>query len=125
MNSNIHGIILPIIALVEFIFAYYLIFRKQKNEISRSLGLFFLFVGLWALGLGLYKGLGSDAYAFIASKTTYVSAAFIATSFVYFSLIYPFKTRHLKVLDVVAIRAPGVVVIFLLIFSTLSTYSIR
>jgi len=94
-------------------------FRKQKSAISISFGLFILSVGFWALALGLFRAAGSDSLAFFASRSTYVSAAFIASTFVYFSLVYPFKTRRIKVLDVMAIILPGIISFFLIYFSDL------
>jgi len=119
MNTNIHGIILLFIAAIEFVFAFYMFFRKQKSAISVSFGLFILSVGFWALGLALFRGLMNNSYAFIASRTTYISAAFIASTFVYFSLVYPFKTRDLNAGDILLIVSPGIITFFFIFFSDL------
>ena len=120
MNGDIHSIILIIIAIVEFILGFYILIRKQ-GEIARVYGLFVFGVIVWVLSLGLELGLKNLDYAFLASNFTYVAAACIASIFVYFSLVFPFKTRPLKKLDFLAIISPGIIVLLLILFTDLLT----
>ncbi|MFH1598051.1 MAG: histidine kinase N-terminal 7TM domain-containing protein [Patescibacteria group bacterium] len=91
---QIQGTILLVIAGIELILGLYLFFRHPKNHITISYFLFILGVVIWVIsnGLAIFRG-GSDI---VWWKMTYVGGALLASSFVYFAMVFPYSKKQIS-----------------------------
>lgn len=64
-------------------------FRNRHSETNQAFGLFAVLDGLWAFGLAMFMTSNSLTTAIMWAKLYYIVPVFIASSFFYFSLVFP------------------------------------
>ncbi|MBI3956821.1 MAG: hypothetical protein HY340_02425 [Candidatus Kerfeldbacteria bacterium] len=112
-----HGIILLIIAALEFALAVYLFLTRSKGHVIYSYALFILSVTIWVLGNGLYRIIQDDATAFVWVRVLYFASVLIAITFVYFSLSFPHLIRPIRLIHSLLLVAPALVFLYVLFFT--------
>ena len=75
---DIHGIILIVIAIVEFIFGLFLFITREKGHIIYSYSLTILGIVFWVLSNGLYRLVNTSDEALFWVNIAHLSAGFIA-----------------------------------------------
>lgn len=66
--------------------------RNRKSEINQAFGLFAILDALWAFGLGMFSITNDHQTALMWAKFYYIVPVFIASTFYYFSLVFPNNT---------------------------------
>lgn len=114
MNTDIHGIIQVVIAVLELILAIYLFKSRVRGHIIYSFTLFIFGVALWVFGNGLYRLVGTNDAALWWMNLNHLSAGIIAVGLLYFSYAFPYQTVAFKRHHIVAFIVPLVVLGYLL-----------
>ncbi|KKW22172.1 MAG: Multi-sensor signal transduction histidine kinase [Parcubacteria group bacterium GW2011_GWA1_51_12] len=114
---DIRDIILFIATLVNLGFASTIVFRNPRSHINISYGLSVIATALWTLGLVLFR-LSSPEYAIPLARFYYISAALIATYFIFFGMHFPNKddVKHSWWLYVF-LHVPAIIISYL-VFTT-------
>ena len=92
---DIRDVILLIATLINLGFASTIVFRNPYSHINISYGLSVISAALWTLGIALFR-LSGPEYAIPLARFYYISAALIATYFIFFGIHFPNKddTKH-------------------------------
>ncbi len=85
---DLHGTLLATTALINLGLAIFVYTEKRSSPINISFALFAFFLSLWSLTVLAYLNAATDSAALWYLKLTYVSAALIAGSYYYFSLVF-------------------------------------
>ncbi|MBU1163955.1 hypothetical protein KKA15_00140 [Patescibacteria group bacterium] len=89
--------------------------RNPKNKINISYALAVLFVGIWTLGAGMFRGVDN---LFAARIWTWVQNGFgsvAAVSFYFFSLYFPFQKKQISLLAKVLVVVSIIIVMFVVV----------
>lgn len=88
---------LLIAGIINLIMSILVFSRGVKhNKINLYFSFLTFFNFLWAIGLLLASIFTSNIFAETAYRTSYLAAVGIAVSLFYFSLVFPYKTKSLK-----------------------------
>jgi signal transduction histidine kinase len=86
---DIENIILLVISLLNLSLGFFLFFKNKKSRINVSYTFFTFFIFLWGFSLFIFRLTNNIALALFAMRLSYISAALIATPFLYFAFIFP------------------------------------
>lgn len=100
---------LAAIAALELLLAIVLMYRYRRSEIVTTFVLFILSVVLWVGSIALFF-LVDSTIAIAMARLYYVAAAGIALFYVFFAVVFPFRSIRLTGLRVVLVTLPFVVV---------------
>jgi len=99
--------------------AFYVFFYSRRNEASRSFLWLLLAISTWVGGFFAFSLVHSPEWLLFWRKFTPLGASLIASSFVYFSLVFPHPLKPLNFWQKALIFAPGMTLGFLSIFTNL------
>ncbi len=96
MNTDIHGIILLIIAALELLLLLYLLFTRSKGHIIYSFTIFTVGVIFWVMGNGIHRLVKTNEAAFFWTDINHFAAIIIAVGLVYLSLAFPYLEKKIS-----------------------------
>ena len=88
-------IFLIIVLLVNFIIGLIVLIRDRKDIIARFFLLIIFSIILWIISNLLLDFIRNPFIGLFAAKSAYIGAILIASSFLYFVLIFPNNLSHL------------------------------
>lgn len=93
MNGDIQGIILIIIAIVEFILGLYILIKHQSQKIPIYYSLFIFSVVIWVLSNGIFVLTVSNFWGDLA----FVGAILLVAFFLVFAWVFPYEDKIIGV----------------------------
>ncbi|MFH1366550.1 MAG: histidine kinase N-terminal 7TM domain-containing protein [Patescibacteria group bacterium] len=109
-------ILIPI-AILEFALGLYMIFRKPRSAVSVSFAIFCFSVALWVFSNGFGFIATSKMFQWFWWNLTFPAASAIASVFLFFSWVFPYKSKDIKIRDYILIITPTVFFSITLIFT--------
>ncbi|MFA5070530.1 MAG: histidine kinase N-terminal 7TM domain-containing protein [Patescibacteria group bacterium] len=110
-------ILIPI-AILELILGLYILSRRPRSAVSVSFAIFCFSVALWVFSNGFGYVLESpDSFKVFWWYLTFPSASLIASVFLYFSWVFPYKSKEIRLREYLAVIIPTVVFSLVIAFS--------
>jgi len=116
-----HSIALLTIGIVEIVLALFILLKNPKKEINISYSLFMAFVALWAFCIAIFRTVDNLDTAYLWSQIDYVAASLIASSFLFFAWVFPYRTKQLKFINYLIVIAPTVIIAIILFTTDILT----
>lgn len=112
---DIRNILLIIIGLLSLVFAGYIYGRNRKSDINVSFAMLWFCAAIWSLGLAGFSITGNYSNASLFVKIYYIAAMFIAPSFLYFSIVFPYPAFEVSLKKIIYLFTPSSVMAILLL----------
>lgn len=109
-------ILIPI-AVLEFILGLYMILRKPRGAVSVSFAIFCFAVALWVFSNGFGYVYDREVIQWFWWNMTFPAACVIAAAFLYFSWVFPYKSREIKIKEYLLISLPTIIFTVLILFT--------
>jgi len=114
MAFETHGIILFIIAGIELFLGLYVFTRNRRDSVSTTFLLLVISIVIWLLvnailALSLQSGFNESYY-----RTAYFSGILIATSFIFFAWVFPYKSSNIS--KIIKMVLSAIIPIFFILF---------
>lgn len=87
------GVVLLVIAILELLLGLYIYNRDKKNAVNITFLFTTIGVVIWVT-VNSYLALGSDINSALWYKLAYFSGVIIASSFLYFARVFPYRIFH-------------------------------
>lgn len=94
------------IAILELILGIYILSRRPRSAVSVSFAILCFSVALWVFGNGLGFILEISNLKWVLYNMVFLAASMIAGSFLYFSWIFPFKSKIIRLRDYLLVILP-------------------
>ncbi|MBU0613537.1 hypothetical protein KKB10_06040 [Patescibacteria group bacterium] len=111
---DIKNIILFIVSALNFTLASIIYLKNPKSGINISFGSVILCAGIWSLGIAMFRYTNDVNIALWWARIYYIAAGLIAFFFLFFSIIFPYKSFIITKAKVFAILIPFLLVIIII-----------
>jgi len=115
---DIKNIILIIVAALNFLLGFYILFKNVKNKVNLYFGLTIVCTGLWTLAIAIFYSIENVTFLYLWAKVFYSSGALIIFFFLLFSINFPFSLR-VNSLSKLLFALPLLVVLFSVLYPKL------
>ena len=112
---NYISLALTIVAIVNAALGLLLVLTGQKHRTSKVYAINIVMILAWIFGIFFYRLSGQDSIVFW-TKLLYVSATLIASSFLYFTYIFPIHEEGFTTKKRILLSLPNILVGLLTIF---------
>lgn len=109
-------ILIPI-AILELILGIYILSRRPRSAVSVSFAIFCFSVALWVFSNGFGYVATTKMYQWFWWNLTFPAASAIVSVFLFFSWIFPYKSKLIRVKDYLLVITPALFFSALLIFT--------
>lgn len=115
---DIKSIILIIIALLDFLVGFVLIFKNPRSPIYATFALVLLGGGLWSFGIAMFRSTLDMEVALAWTRIYYFSPTIIVLAFLAFSNYYIYKLHELDITKIIYFLLPFLFITFIIFHPT-------
>lgn len=108
---DIQNIVLFLCAILDLILGYIIVSKKYKSESNIAFGLFVVWVVLWTGGIAMFRLSSNFETMLLWNRVFILASGLIASSFLHFTYIYPFKER-LSIWKTALIYLPNLIILW-------------
>lgn len=112
---DIKNIILVIVASLNFLLGFHILFKNFKNKVNLYFGLAVVSTGFWTLAIAIFYSIEDFILLILFARIFYCFGALIFFFFLLFSIVFPYESK-IKTLNRFFLVLPLLIILFTILY---------
>ncbi len=114
---NLNKLILLLALTINFGLAFYILFKNHKSPVNRAFSMVLFLIAYWTLTFLIFSTSRNPVWVLFWRRLTPTGSALLAGYFLYFTLVFPKKTKNYNLFQRFLMLAPGFFFAFASVFT--------